>query len=182
MTQKTVLLLSIFFFSSCHPQIKENICPVSADEVLSCIASSEHLSTQEVTSKFESLTNPTNPEPNTAKLNKLLCLALHSRSSKEQLQKGESLLTEILNKTECRKQNLSGLLHIIQGNIYLHKQYLDKNWNLFLKKKKISKKQEAVKLQHDNEIISYQRRIQDLEQQVQKLKEIESMLDKNVRP
>ena len=74
------------------------------------------------------------------------------------------------------------MLHIIQGTIYLHKKYLDKNWKLYLNKKKACKKLETVSQQLDNEIISYQRRIQDLEQQVQKLKAIESMLDTSVRP
>ncbi len=178
MTQKTVLLISIFFFSACHPQIKENICPISADEVLSCVASSTNLSTKDISTKFTLLTDPTNPEPNATKLNKVLCLSLHSHASKEQLHKGQDILEENLKHTECKQQTLSGLLYIIQENINLHNKNLDKNWDFYLKKKKKNKEQETDKLELENEIISYQRRIKDLEQQVQKLKEIESMLDK----
>lgn len=178
MTNKTVILLAIFIISACHPQIKESSCPISADEVLSCIASSANLSPLEVSTKLDSLTNSIPPESNTTKLNKQLCLSLHNHASMEQLKKGESILVENLKKTECGQQNISGLLNIIRGKIGSHKKSLDKNWNLYLKKKKISKEHEKEKLQHENEILSYQRRIKDLEQQVQKLKEIESMLDK----
>ena len=91
-------------------------------------------------------------------------------------------MKKILKSNQCNQQDLAGLLLIIQGNIQLHKKYLNQNWQLHLEKKAISKKKETSKQEFDQEIISYQRRIQDLEQQVQKLKEIESMLDQNVRP
>jgi hypothetical protein len=178
MTTKVIIILSIFFFCACHPQINNNSCSISTDAVLSCIASSSHLSTKEISTKFDTLTNPTNIEPDSTKLNKVVCLSLHSHASKKQLEKGESILKENLKQTECNQQNLSGLLHIIQGKINLYNKYLDKNWDFYLKKKKINKEQETDKLELKNEIISYQRRIKDLEQQVQKLKEIESMLDK----
>jgi len=87
-------------------------------------------------------------------------------------------LVENLKRIECRQQIISGLLYIIRGKIESYKKFLDKNWILYKKKKKLSKEQETVKLELENEILSYQRRIEDLEQQVQKLKEIESMLDK----
>jgi hypothetical protein len=177
MTKTIVSLLGIFFFSACHPQIAKNICPITTDRVLSCVASSAHLSNEEITSKFESLIHPTNSEPNTTKLNKLLCLSLHSRATKEQLQEGKNILLENLQKTECKQKNISGLLLIIQGNIDQQKEYLDKNWALYLKNKKNLQTQETGMQQLKTEISSYQRRIEVLEQQVQKLKEIESMLD-----
>ncbi|MBL4903387.1 MAG: hypothetical protein JKY62_12165 [Desulfocapsa sp.] len=177
MTKNIVSLLGIFFFSACHPHVETNICPISTDRVLSCVASSAHLSTEEITSKFESLINSTNSEPNATKLNKLLCLSLHNRATREQLQGGENILVENLKKPECKQKNLSGLLLIIQGNIDQQKECLDKNWTLYLKNKKTLQTQETVKQQLEYETISYQRRIEDLEQQVRKLKEIESMLD-----
>lgn len=178
MIPKTVILLSIFIFSACHPQIKENICLISTDAVLSCIASYADLSTKEVSSKFDSLTKSIKQKPNTAQLNNLLCLSLHSRASIDHLIMGKDILTTNLGKSECSQKNLSGLLYIIRGKIESHKKYLNKNWTFYLDKKKSNKAQETVQLQLDNQMFSYQRRIQDLEQQVQKLKEIESMLDK----
>ncbi len=185
MSHKAIIIVSVFLFCACQPQInttsKDN-CPISADTVLSCIASSSHLSTKEISKKFETLTNPDNTEPDSLKLNKIICLSLHRQASKKQLLKGESVIKENLKLTECKQQNLSGLLHITQGKINLYNKYLDKNWNFYLKKKKKNKEQETDKLELENEVISYQRRIKDLEQQVQKLKEIESMLDKNATP
>jgi len=177
MTQKIFILISILIFSACHPQIRETTCPISADEILSCVASSTNLSSEEITTKFDSLSDLLTSNPNSRQLNKILCLSLHTKASLKQLQKGKTVLIENLKKTECRQQKLSGLLILTQEHINLRQKFLDKNWNLYLKKKKNSKEKKTEKLQLDNEIISYQRRIKDLEQQVQKLKEIESMLD-----
>lgn len=181
MSPKAIIILSIFLFSACQPQINNNYsdnCSISTDLVLSCIASSSHLSAKEVSTKFDTLINPANVEPDSTRLNKVICLSLHSQASKKQLQEGEQILKENLKTAECKQQNLPGLLSITQGKINLYNKYLDKNWDFYLKKKKISKEQETDKLELENEIISYRRRIKDLEQQVQKLKEIESMLDK----
>ena len=177
MTQKIFIFISMFIISACHPQLSSTTCPISADEILSCVASSTNLSPEEITTKFDSLSDVLTSNPNSRQLNKMLCFSLHNKASLKQLQKGKAVLIEKLNETECRQQSLSGLLLLTQGHINLRQKYLDKNWNLYLKKKKTSKEQETEKLEIDNEIISYQRRIKDLEQQVQKLKEIESMLD-----
>ncbi len=93
------------------------------------------------------------------------------------MSKGEDILLENIQKTKDSRQSVSGLLYVVQRNVELQKKYLDKNWNLYLKEKKSCEELEAAKSQLDTKILSYQRRIQDLEQQVQKLKEIESMLD-----
>jgi hypothetical protein len=178
MTQKIIIILSILFFSACHPQIKSNSCTISTDIILSCIASSAHLSEKEITTKLELLTSPDAPEADTTRLNKVICLSLHNNATKSQLQKGDELLQETLTQTECKQQNISGLLYILQGKLDLYNKYLDKNWDFYLKKKKINKEQETDKLELKNEVTSYQRRIKDLEQQVQKLKELELMLDK----
>ncbi len=50
-----------------------------------------------------------------------------------------------------------------------------------MQKKKLYEKEETLQQELDSEITSYQRRIQDLEKQVQKLIEIESMLDQKVQ-
>ena len=194
MIQKTVILLSLLFLSACQqfaarnqqvsppPKVITDTCQISADKVLTCLASSKQLSAEELSSEFDSLIDSLGPKPDSAKLNRLLCLTLHRHSSIEQLQKGESILKELLKKDACKQENLTGLLLIIQGNITLHNNYLDKNWKLYLKKKALLKKEEDIKQDLDHEVSSYVLRIQDLEQQVQKLKEIESMLDKKVLP
>ena len=194
MTQNTAILACLFFFSSCQPystgnyqdinhsQITTKSCQISADAVLSCIASSKQLSTQAVNSEFNLIVDSIEPKANKDKLNRLLCLSLHRHSSWEQLEKGKAHLEKFLTRDQCSKQqNLAGLLLIMQGYIDLHKKYLDKNRKLHLEKEEISNKTETIELEFDHEIISYQRRIQDLEQQVQKLKELESILDKNVQ-
>lgn len=193
MTLKTAILACLFLLSSCqqltsgHQQEKHlsqdivNSCPVTADAVLSCIASSQQLSAQGVNTEFDSIPGSMESKKDNNKLNRLLCLSLHRHASKEQLEKGKTLLKDILKKDHCQQQNLTGLLLIIQGNIQLHKKYLNQNWKLHLENKEISSKKETIKQEFDQEAISYQRRIQDLEQQVQKLKEIESLLDKNMR-
>ena len=194
MTQKTAVLAFLFFLSSCQPyiagihqasnhsQVAAKGCPVAADTVLSCIASSKQLSSQAINAEFDTIVDSLEPGVDNNKLNRLLCLSLHRHSSKEQLEKGKTLLKKTLKSNQCNRQDLAGLLLLIQGNIELHKKYLNQNWQLHLEKKALSKKKETSKEEFDQDIISYQRRIQDLEQQVQKLKEIESMLDKNVRP
>ncbi len=195
MTQKTAFLACLFFFSSCqlypegdyqainHSQVTEKSCQVSADAVLSCIASSKQLSAQTIDQEFNSIVDSLGTLPATSKLNRLLCLSLQRHSSIEQLEKGKDLLEKVLTKEPCsNQQDLAGLLLIIQKNIYLHKKYLNKNYKLHQEKKAISNKKETIEQEFDHEIISYQRRIQDLEQQVQKLKELESTLDQNVQP
>ncbi len=194
MIQKTVVLLSLLFLSACQqvavwnqqdsrpPEVIADTCQISADKILSCLASSKQLSSDDLSSEFDSLIDSLGPETDNAKLNRLLCLTLHRHSSKEQLQKGESILEELLKKDECKQQNLTGLLLIIQGNIALHNNYLNRNWKLHLKKKALLAKEENIKQDLDHEISSCLLRVQDLEQQVQELKEIESMLDKKVSP
>ncbi|MEA3468565.1 MAG: hypothetical protein U9R57_10140 [Thermodesulfobacteriota bacterium] len=192
MIQTTAILACLFFFSSCQPysagnyqdinhsQVTVKSCPVSADAVLSCIASSNQLSAQAINSEFNLIVDSLEPG---ADSNRLLCLSLHRHSSSEQQEKGKAILEDFLTRAQCSKQqDLAGLLLIMQGNIDLHKKYFDKNWKLHLEKKEISNKKDTIKQEFDHEIISYQRRIQDLEQQVQKLKELESVLNKTVQP
>ncbi len=193
MIQKTVLLLSLLL-SACQPiaawnqqdsrspKVIKETCQVSADKILSCLASSKQLSSNDLSSEFDSLINSSGPKPDSEQLNRLLCLTLHPDTSIEQLQKGETILKDLLRTKECNQESLTGLLFIIQGNITIHNNYLNKNWRLHLKKKALLKKEEDINQELDHEITSYQLRIQDLEKQVQKLKEIESMLDKKVSP
>ena len=194
MIQKTVILLSLLFLSACQPiaswnqqdsrppKVITETYQVSAHKILSCLASSKQLSSNNLSSEFDALINSLGPKPDSEQLNRLLCLTLHPDTSIEQLQKGESILKELLRTKACNQESLTGLLFIIQGNITIHNNYLNKNWKLHLKKKALLKKEEDIKQERDNEITSYQLRIQDLEKQVQKLKEIESMLDKKVSP
>ena len=193
MIQKTVLLLSLLFLSSCRQftdqnqqggfpsHTSANTCQVSANQILSCLASSQQLSAKDVCSEFDLLNKSLEEKTNSTNLNRLLCLSLQPHSSLKQLQQGESILEELLKKNACKQQNLTGLLHIIKGNIVLHKTYLDTNWKLYVQKKKLYEKKETLQQELDGEITSYQRRIQDLEKQVQKLIEIESMLDQKVQ-
>lgn len=181
-----LLLLTLLALSSCyqqtHPQRPTNTCWISAEEVLSCVASSANLTCEEVSSKFDTLLNTPFPASPPARMNKLLCLSLHKCASMEHRQKGEKILQKILKYPECRDQTLSGVLLLTQGNIELYKKYLDKNWTSYLKNKKSYKEQEAFIQQLESEALSCKRRIQDLEQQVQKLKEIELMLDNKIAP
>ncbi len=153
MTQKTAILACLFFFSSCQPYSSGNYqdinhspvtlksCPVSADAILSCIASSSQLSAQAVNSEFNLIVDSLEPVTDNNKLNKLLCLSLHRHSSREQHEKGKALLDEFLTREQSGKQqDLAGLLLIMQGNIDLHKKYFDKNWKLNLEKKEIRSK------------------------------------------
>ncbi|HID69409.1 MAG TPA: hypothetical protein EYP35_02860 [Desulfobacterales bacterium] len=150
-------------------------CRVSANQVLACLASTKQLSQKENLSEFNTLFKSWKTKPDRTNPNRLLCLSLLPHSSQKQLQQAESILEETLRKYQYNKQDLTGLLHLIQGNILLHKQYLDTNWKLYLEKKRLYE-------QNNMEVTTYQRRIQDLEKQVQKLIEIESMLDQKVQP
>ncbi len=188
MKQTTFFLLALFVLSSCHlqplPQKQPNDCMISAAEVLSCIASSANLTDKEVSAKFDSIKNintvKENPAPTS--LSKLLCLSLHDNAPINQRQQGEKILQKILQKPECNDQTLSGLLLITQSNIDLYTKYLNTNWTSYLKNKKSYKEQDTFIKQLESEALSYKRRIQDLEQQVQKLKEIETMLDTKTTP
>ena len=150
-------------------------CQVSVNRILDCLSSSDKLSSKAVNSEFDTLFNSWKTDPGETNLNNLLCLALHYHSSKQQLTQGKNILEQSLKKSDCHQQSLDGLLQIFQGKIKLHKRYLDRNWKLHLENKNISK-------QNDIETATFQRRIQDLEKQVQKLIEIESMLDQKVQP
>ena len=150
-------------------------CQVSTNRILSCLSSTDQRSSKIVNSEFDTLFNSWKTNPEDTNLNRLLCFSLHYHSSKEQLTQGKNILEQSLKRSACQQQSLDGLLRIFQGKIKLHKQYLDRNWKLHLENKKISK-------QNDIETATSQRRIQDLEKQVQKLIEIESMLDQKVQP
>ncbi|MBU0945862.1 MAG: hypothetical protein KJ804_16085 [Proteobacteria bacterium] len=193
MIPKTVILLSLLL-ASCQqfsaldnqynhpPEAIEDPCHISSDEILSCIVSSKQLSTKDLNSEFDALINFIESESSNTKLNRLLCLTLHHDASKKQLQRGKDILEKIIKNNKCRQKNLTGLLLLIQGNLDLHEKYINKASKLQLEQKKLLKKNETLTLELDEEIISSQRRIEDLEQQVQKLKEIESMVDKKMSP
>ena len=191
MTKKITTLLCILLLSGCQQlttwshqgtQTRNASCPVSTKEVLSCIASSQQLTKHEVRSELDSLIDSLELKRNNTNLNRLLCLALHRHSSKERIQKGKTILEKTLKKDQCKQQDLKGLLLIIQENINLHNKYLNRNWKFYLERKELKNKKETIQQKLDYEIISYQRRIQDLEKQVQKLKDIESILDQKVQP
>ena len=182
-----VLLATVLTLSACQQfnnpgsndrrftQSGEKTSRISTSRVLACLSSSNQLSAKSVKSEFDTLVNSWETNPVSTNLDKLLCLSLHHHSSQKQLMQGENILAQFLQKNGSGQQDINGLLRVFQGKIELHKQYLDMNWKLHLENKKISK-------QNDTERATCQRRIQDLEKQVQKLIEIESMLDQKVQP
>lgn len=194
MIPKTAILVSLLMLSACQQFTElnrqgsfpshstENIYQVSADNILSCLASTKQLSEKKIRSEFDSLMESLEEDADNTNMNRVLCLSLHPHSSLKQLQQGENILKGILKDNEGKQKTLTGLLFIIQGNILLHKTYLNKNWKLHVEKKKLCEKKEISEQEIESEITSYQRRIQDLEKQVQKLIEIESMLDQKVKP
>ena len=86
MTQKTAVLACLLFLSSCQPytagyyqgsnhsQVAAKSCPVAADAVLSCIASSNQLSSKAINAEFDSIVDSLEPGVDNNKLNRLLCL------------------------------------------------------------------------------------------------------------
>lgn len=62
MKQSLPILISIFLFSACHPQIRENMCLISVDEVLSCLASSKDLTTEDIATEFKAFSDSIHSE------------------------------------------------------------------------------------------------------------------------
>lgn len=158
------------------------VCQASVNKILSCLSSSKNLSSAGIASEFDMRFDSWKTNKKQSNVNRMLCLSLHPQAMPDQLKKGEQLLQELLRKNECKQTNLPGLLCIIQGNRFLHKTYLDQNWKLYVEKKKLREKKEITQQELASEITSYQRRIKDLEKQVQKLIDIESMLDQKILP
>lgn len=150
-------------------------CQISAEQILTCLASSKQLSQKDTRTELNALFKSLETQTTQINTNKLLCLSLHRHSSLKQLQQGAEVLKKHIETEQCQQQELKGLLRLFQGKTSLHKQYLDKNWKQHLEMKKLTE-------EYENKLGTCQRRIQDLEKQVQKLIEVESMLDQKIKP
>ncbi|NLX19970.1 MAG: DUF3450 domain-containing protein [Desulfobulbus sp.] len=155
-----------------------------ADTILTCLADNEKITRREFADKYQSVSEQVAAGENADNVLRTVCLSLHPHASYKQFKNGKEMLSRYIKKYKGKPPSLQGVLLLMERidreqiiRWRQSSQQTDKTEGLAAEKKELMERVESLERSASQD----QARINELERQLEQLKNIESIIKNRER-